>query len=104
MAKVGFIGPGNRGLPMAENLTKMGHAVSGFDVSEDAGARLAAGGGTKVQSIAEACTDAEAVITMLPAGEHVREVYLGEGGVLASVGPATLLIDSSTIDVESARE
>jgi 3-hydroxyisobutyrate dehydrogenase len=104
MAKVGFIGLGNMGLPMAENLIKMGHAVSGFDVNEDAGARLAAGGGTKVQSIAEVCTDAEAVITMLPAGEHVREVYLGEGGVLAAVAPGTLLIDSSTIDVETARE
>jgi len=103
MAKVGFIGLGNMGLPMAENLIKMGHAVSGFDVNEDAGARLAAGGGTKVQSIAEVCTDAEAVITMLPAGEHVREVYLGEGGVLAAVAPGTLLIDSSTIDVETAR-
>src|SRR5215475_8500635 len=104
MAKVGFIGLGNMGLPMAENLIKMGHAVAGFDVNEDAGARLAAGGGTKVQSIAEVCTDAEAVITMLPAGEHVREVYLGEGGVLGAVAPGTLLIDSSTIDVETARE
>jgi 3-hydroxyisobutyrate dehydrogenase len=104
MARVGFIGLGNMGLPMAANLIKAGHAVSGFDINEDAGARLAAGGGTKVQSVAEACTDAEVVITMLPAGEHVREVYLGEAGVLAAVGPATLLIDSSTIDVETARE
>jgi 3-hydroxyisobutyrate dehydrogenase len=104
MAKVGFIGLGNMGLPMAANLIKAGHTVSGFDVNEDAGVRLAAGGGTKVQSIAEACTDAEVVITMLPAGEHVREVYLGEGGVLAAVAPATLLIDSSTIDVGTARE
>ena len=103
MAKVGFIGLGNMGLPMAVNLIKAGHAVSGCDVNEDAGARLAAGGGTKAQSIAEACKDAEVVITMLPAGEHVREVYLGEGGVLAAVAPATLLIDSSTIDVETAR-
>src|SRR5262245_65600724 len=99
MAKVGFIGLGNMGLPMAENLIKMGHAVSGFDVNEDAGARLAAAGGTKVQSIAEACTDAEAVITMLPAGEHVREVYLGEGGVRAAVAPGALLTDSSTMHV-----
>ena len=104
MAKVGFIGLGNMGLPMAANLIKAGHTVSGFDVNEDAGVRLAAGGGTKVQSIAEACTDAEVVITMLPAGEHVREVYLGEGGVLAAVAPSTLLIDSSTIDVGTARE
>jgi 3-hydroxyisobutyrate dehydrogenase len=104
MARVGFIGLGNMGLPMAANLIKAGHAVSGFDINEDAGARLAAGGGTKVQSVAEACTDAEVVITMLPTGEHVCEVYLGEAGVLAAVGPATLLIDSSTIDVETARE
>jgi 3-hydroxyisobutyrate dehydrogenase len=104
MAKVGFIGLGNMGLPMAANLIKAGHAVSGFDVNEDAGARLAAGGGTKAQSIAEVCKDAEVVITMLPAGEHVREVYLGDHGVLAAVAPATLLIDSSTIDVETARE
>jgi 3-hydroxyisobutyrate dehydrogenase len=103
MAKVGFIGLGNMGLPMAANLIKLGHAVSGFDVNEDAGARLAAGGGTKAQSIAEACKDAEVVITMLPAGEHVREVYLGEGGALAAAAPTTLLIDSSTIDVETAR-
>jgi 3-hydroxyisobutyrate dehydrogenase len=104
MAKVGFIGLGNMGLPMAANLIKAGHAVSGFDVNEDAGARLAAGGGTKAQSIAEACKDPEVMITMLPAGEHVREVYLGEGGVLAAVAPGTLLIDSSTIDVETARQ
>jgi 3-hydroxyisobutyrate dehydrogenase len=104
MAKVGFIGLGNMGLPMAENLIKMGHAVSGFDINEDAGARLAAGGGTKAQSVADACKDAEAVITMLPAGEHVREVYLGDGGVVAAVAPGTLLIDSSTIDVGTARE
>src|SRR5262249_58055212 len=104
MAKVGFIGLGNMGLPMAANLIKAGHAVSGFDVNEDAGARLAAGGGTKAQSIAEACKDAEVLITMLPAGEHVREVYLGEDGVLAAVAPATLLIDSSTIDVQTARQ
>jgi len=104
MAKVGFIGLGNMGLPMAANLIKAGHAVSGFDVNEDAGARLAAGGGTKSQSIAEACKDAEVLITMLPAGEHVREVYLGGGGALAAVAPTTLLIDSSTIDVETARQ
>jgi 3-hydroxyisobutyrate dehydrogenase len=104
MARVGFIGLGNMGLPMAANLIKAGHAVSGFDVNEDAGARLAAGGGTKAQSIAEACKDPEVMITMLPAGEHVREVYLGEGGVLAAVAPGTLLIDSSTIDVETARQ
>ena len=104
MAKIGFIGLGNMGLPMAQNLVKAGHAVSGFDVNEASAGRLAESGGTRVASAAEACRDAEIVVTMLPAGDHVREVYLGGGGVLAAVAPGTLLIDSSTIDVETARE
>jgi 3-hydroxyisobutyrate dehydrogenase len=104
MAKIGFIGLGNMGLPMAQNLVKAGHAVSGFDVNEASAGRLAEDGGTRAASAAEACKDAEIVITMLPAGEHVREVYLGDGGVLAAAAPGTLLIDSSTIDVESTRE
>jgi 3-hydroxyisobutyrate dehydrogenase len=104
MAKIGFIGLGNMGLPMAENLIKVGHDVSGFDLSADACMRLAASGGTHTSSIADACKDAGVVITMLPAGEQVREVYLGDGGVLTAAGPGTLLIDSSTIDVETARE
>jgi 3-hydroxyisobutyrate dehydrogenase len=104
MAKIGFIGLGNMGLPMAQNLIKAGHIVSGFDVNEASAGRLAAGGGTRAASAAEACKDAEIVITMLPAGEHVREVYLGDGGVLAAAAPGTLLIDSSTIDVETTRE
>jgi 3-hydroxyisobutyrate dehydrogenase len=104
MAKVGFIGLGNMGLPMAENLAKLGHAVRGFDVNGDASARLTLAGGTKAESIAEACNDAEVVITMLPAGEQVREVYLGDDGVLATAAPGTLLIDSSTIDVDTARD
>jgi 3-hydroxyisobutyrate dehydrogenase len=104
MAKIGFIGLGNMGLPMAQNLVKAGHMIVGFDVSEYAAERLAVGGGTRVHSVADACREAVIVITMLPAGAQVREVYLGEAGVLASVAPGTLLIDSSTIDVETARE
>ena len=104
MAKIGFVGLGNMGLPMAQNLVKAGHAVSGFDLSEYATERLAAGGGTRASSAPDACHDAEIVITMLPAGEQVREVYLGDGGLLAVVAPGTLLIDSSTIDVETARD
>jgi 3-hydroxyisobutyrate dehydrogenase len=101
---VGFIGLGNMGLPMARNLVKAGHAVAGFDVNAASAGQLAEGGGTRAASAAEACKDAELVITMLPAGAHVRDVYLGDGGVLAAVAPGTLLIDSSTIDVETARE
>jgi 3-hydroxyisobutyrate dehydrogenase len=104
MAQIGFIGLGNMGLPMAQNLIKAGHAVTGFDLSEYPVERLAADGGTRAQTIAEACPGAEIVITMLPAGEQVREVYLGSGGVLASVAPDTLLIDCSTIDVKTARD
>ena len=103
MAKIGFIGLGNMGLPMAQNLLKAGHAVAGFDVKEDAMEKLAAAGGRAVRSLAETCTDAEIVITMLPAGEQVREVYLEGDGVLSAVALGTLLIDSSTIDVETAR-
>jgi 3-hydroxyisobutyrate dehydrogenase len=104
MAKVGFIGLGNMGMPMAQNLLKAAHEVTGFDLNVDATERLAASGGSTANSIADACKAAEVVITMLPAGEHVREVYLGGGGVLATVGAGTLLIDSSTIDVATARE
>ena len=104
MAKVGFIGLGNMGMPMAQNLLKTAHEVTGFDLNVDATEQLAASGGSTANSIADACKAAEVVITMLPAGEQVRAVYLGPGGVLATVGPETLLIDSSTIDVATARE
>src|SRR5262245_66079613 len=104
MAKVGFIGLGNMGLPMAQNLLKADYAVTGFDLNAQATERLAASGGRGVNSLADACKDVEVVITMLPAGEQVRDVYLGGGGVLAAVAAATLLIDSSTIDVQTARE
>jgi 3-hydroxyisobutyrate dehydrogenase len=104
MTKVGFIGLGNMGMPMAQNLLKAAHEVTGFDLDAHATELLAANGGTSANSVADACTAAEVVITMLPAGEQVRDVYLGAGGVLASVAPATLLIDSSTIDVQTARD
>jgi 3-hydroxyisobutyrate dehydrogenase len=103
MARIGFIGLGNMGLPMALNLVKAGHAVSGFDVVAAAVAKLAAAGGTAAPSLAAAASGAEVVITMLPAGKEVREVYLGEGGVLERAASGALLIDSSTIDVDTAR-
>jgi 3-hydroxyisobutyrate dehydrogenase len=103
MARIGFIGLGNMGLPMAHNLVKAGHAVTGFDVSEYSTDRLAADGATAARTVAAACQDAEIMITMLPAGQQVREVYLGGDGVLAAVPPGSLLIDSSTIDVDTAR-
>ena len=103
MARIGFIGLGNMGLPMAQNLVKAGHSVAGLDVAKAQVDKLVAAGGTAAASIKEAASDADVVVTMLPAGAQVREIYLGKDGVVASANPGTLLIDSSTIDVETAR-
>jgi 3-hydroxyisobutyrate dehydrogenase len=103
MPTIGFIGLGNMGLPMAKNLLKAGHTVQGFDLAKGPVDALASAGGKGVPSIKAAASGVDVVITMLPAGEHVRQVYLGADGVLAAVNPQTLLIDSSTIDVATAR-
>ena len=101
MAKIAFIGLGNMGGPMAANLVKAQHQVAAFDLSGPAVSAAVEKGARKAASAAEAVKDAEVVITMLPAGKHVREVY--EKDVLAHVAKGALLIDCSTIDVESAR-
>src|SRR5690348_1321086 len=103
MAAIGFIGLGNMGAPMAANLVKAGHQVTGFDIVPGAAEALAIKGGRATASAAEAAAASEIVITMLPAGPQVRSVYLGEGGVLAHARNGALLIDCSTIDVETAR-
>ena len=103
MARIGFIGLGNMGLPMALNLVKAGHDVSGFDLFPQGMERLKAGGGSSSHDMQSLAADSEIVITMLPAGKDVREVYLSPNGVLAHANSGTLFIDSSTIDVESAR-
>jgi len=103
MATIGFIGLGNMGLPMAQNLLKAGHKVQGFDVGKTQIDALAVSGGNAAASVKAAVSGAEVVVTMLPAGQHVRDVYTGADGVLSAAGSNTLLIDSSTIDVESAR-
>jgi len=104
MATIGFIGLGNMGAPMAANLVKAGHRVRGYDLNTAAVQKLASAGVTVAASASEAARDADIVITMLPAGEHVREVWLHQGGLLEAVKDAApLLIDCSTIDVESAR-
>jgi 3-hydroxyisobutyrate dehydrogenase len=104
MARIGFIGLGNMGLPMAANLVKAGHGVTGFDVVATLRDKLAGFGGAPVETIAAACRGADAVVTMLPAGAHVREVYGAPGGVIEAASTGALLIDSSTIDVATARE
>jgi 3-hydroxyisobutyrate dehydrogenase len=103
MARISFIGLGNMGLPMAQNLIKAGHVVAGFDVSRLQVQTLLTAGGKAAASVKAVVADAEVVITMLPAGQQVREVYLGSDGVLAAVAAGALLIDCSTIDVETAR-
>jgi 3-hydroxyisobutyrate dehydrogenase len=103
MATVGFIGLGHMGLPMARNLVKAGHVVQGYDVSTAAVERLAATGGSRAASAAKAVGGADFVVTMLPEGRHVRAVYLDQGGIFAAAAQRAVLIDCSTIDVETAR-
>jgi 3-hydroxyisobutyrate dehydrogenase len=104
MARIGFIGLGNMGLPMAQNLIKAGHSVRGLDISEAQVGKLAAVGGVAAKNVKDAATGVDVVVTMLPAGAQVRDVYLGNDGVIAAADADTLLIDSSTIDVETARD
>jgi 3-hydroxyisobutyrate dehydrogenase len=104
MATIGFIGLGNMGGPMAANLVKAGHRVTGFDLVSAALAAAEAAGVAIAASPAEAVAGAEIVVTMLPSGKQVLGVYDGPQGIIAAVEPGTLLIDSSTIDVESARK
>ena len=101
MTNIAFIGLGNMGGPMAANLVKAGHAVTGFDLSPEAITAAKGAGCSIAASAIEAVADKDVVITMLPAGKHVLGVYEEIAGHLKS---GALLIDSSTIDVESARE
>ena len=106
MARIGFIGLGNMGAPMAANLLKAGHQVAGYDLNAAAMTGLVVAGGRAAASAAEAAGGADIIITMLPAGGHVREVWLHQGGlieVVRTAGASPLLIDCSTIDVASAR-
>jgi 3-hydroxyisobutyrate dehydrogenase len=103
MATIGFVGLGNMGGTMAANLVKAQHRIEGYDVVAGAAARLAESGGHAVANIAAAAAAGDVVITMLPAGPQVREVYFGPDGILAHARPGALLIDCSTIDVETAR-
>ena len=92
MATVGFIGLGNMGAPMAANLLKAGHHVTGYDIVASARDALAQNGGRVAASAAEAAAAGEIVVTMLPAGPQVRDVYLGPDGIIARANPNALLI------------
>ncbi|NNE41406.1 MAG: 3-hydroxyisobutyrate dehydrogenase [Marinicaulis sp.] len=104
MTKIGFIGLGNMGGPMAANLAKAGHEVTATDLSDAAIKRAVEAGCTAGKTVADTVSSADIVVTMLPAGAHVRSVYLEDYGVLANAKDGALLIDSSTIDVDSARD
>ncbi|MBE7217908.1 MAG: 3-hydroxyisobutyrate dehydrogenase [Caulobacteraceae bacterium] len=99
--RIAFIGLGAMGSGMAANQAKAGHQVVAFDLSDAALAQAVDAGCQRAGSAAEAVRDAEAVVTMLPAGRHVRGVYADE--VLPNAPKSALLIDCSTIDVDSAR-
>lgn len=103
MARIGFIGVGKMGGPMARNLMKAGHTVTAFDIAAPLLDAAIEAGAVRAASVRDCVADAEIVITMLPAGHHVRDVYLADEGVLKSAGAGALLIDCSTIDVETAR-
>ena len=103
MTKVGFVGLGNMGGPMARNLGNAGHALKVFDLDEERTNLAAQSGARATASAAEAVGGVEMAVTMVPEGRHVRAAYLGEDGILASADPGTLLIDSSTIDVATSR-
>lgn len=99
--KIGFIGVGNMGGPMARNLVAAGHTVSVYDLDPVHVESVTQAGATAADSAVAAVAGAEAVVTMLPAGPHVRDVY--ENSVLPNLPAGALLIDCSTIDVETAR-
>ncbi len=104
MARIGFVGLGNMGGPMARNLVRAGHRVAVFDIVPALVSRCTEAGAEAAASAAEAARGAEFVLTMLPAGAHVREAWLGAGGMAAASAPDAVLVDCSTIDVATARE
>lgn len=103
MANIAFIGLGNMGGGMAANLAKS-HKVFAFDLSQDALDKARAAGCEIAPSANDAVKNAQCIVTMLPAGAHVKSVYLGDDGILANAPKNSLFLDCSTIDIESARE
>ncbi|WP_370298226.1 3-hydroxyisobutyrate dehydrogenase [Pontibacterium sp.] len=104
MATIGFIGLGNMGGPMAINLVKAGHSVKAFDLSQDAIQKVVAEGGQAAASAVEAAKDSEFVVSMLPAGKHVEGLFVtGDEPLFDVVADGALIIDSSTIDAETAK-
>lgn len=104
MAKIGFVGVGRMGGPMARNLLKAGHAVKVYDSDPAALARFDDNRAEKAGSLVDLASGAEVIVSMVPAGPNVREAYLGDKALLAAAASGTLLLDCSTIDVATAKE
>ena len=104
MTRVAFIGLGNMGAPMAQNLIKAGFSLTVFDLVKEAVDQLVKSGATAAASASDAVNGADVVITMLPASKHVEGIYLGPEGLLTKIASKALVIDCSTIAADSARK
>lgn len=104
MSKIGFVGIGNMGLPMAANLLKAGHTIKVFDVNAQQVALLTAQGALACDSVAQVCQDIDFFISMLPADSFVSSVYCEPQGVFACAAKQTILLECSTISVAGARQ
>ena len=102
MSIIGFIGLGNMGSPMVRNLIKAGHSLKVFDLSEEAINFSVQSGALAAKSVREAASGVDFVITMLPVGANVKEVYMNDG-VISAADSGTVMIDTSTIDIETAQ-
>ena len=102
--KIGFVGLGNMGNPMARNLLKAGHQLLVYDILPAAVEKLTQAGAKGALSLGQLAAEAEIAISILPSSPHVREVYLSANGVLSGIKPGVIIIDSSTIDPHTARE
>ena len=101
---IAFIGVGNMGNPMADQLVKAGKEVKAFDVSPEVIKIAKESGLNVVSTIDELLDGASTVISMLPEGKHVRSLYLGDKGILNKIPKECLIIDCSTIDIETSLE
>jgi 3-hydroxyisobutyrate dehydrogenase len=104
MSTIAFIGLGNMGGPMAQNLLRAGYALQVYDLMPAAMETAKAAGATVAANPAAAVAGAEVVISMLPASQHVEGLYLGEQGLLAAIADGALVIDCSTIAPASSRK
>ena len=104
MKKIGFVGLGIMGKPMAKNLLKAGYDLTVFDINQDAVNEVVAAGGVAAKTAKDVAAQSEAVITMLPNSPHVKTAVLGENGVLEGAKPGLILIDMSSIAPLAAQE